>query len=99
MSLCEVPDLPEGVPPLRAFYLYMCTGCNLKYRHCWITPTFVNGKPMLHPRFMEIADMLTDMGMGIVKVMVLVSLGRASLCQTHDIFFTKYYLKHKNTKS
>ena len=24
---------------------YMCTGCNLKCRHCWITPTFVNGEP------------------------------------------------------
>jgi SynChlorMet cassette radical SAM/SPASM protein ScmF len=108
MSLCEVPDidpneevaldLPEGVPPLRAFYLYMCTGCNLKCRHCWITPTFVNGElspgdvidvdllraaveeakpmglcnakltggePMLHPRFMEIVDMLTDLGLGM----------------------------------
>jgi SynChlorMet cassette radical SAM/SPASM protein ScmF len=106
MSLCEVPDLkcgdetsldlPQGVPPLRAFYLYMCTGCNLKCRHCWITPTFVHGEPspgdvididllraaveeakplglsnakltggepMLHPRFMEIADMLTDVGL------------------------------------
>lgn len=38
-------DLPEGVPRLRAFYLYMTTGCNLRCRHCWITPTFVNGKP------------------------------------------------------
>jgi len=108
MSLCEVPDLepkdkvaldlPEDVPPLRAFYLYMSTSCNLKCRHCWITPTFVNGEPspgdvidvdllrdaveeakpmglgsakltggepMLHPRFMEIADMLTDMGLGM----------------------------------
>ena len=106
MSLCEPPDngsqdappldLPEGVPPLRAFYLYLSTGCNLKCRHCWITPTFVRGapspgdvidgallreaveeakpmglssakltggEPMLHPRFMEIADMLTRMGL------------------------------------
>lgn len=38
-------DLPEGVPPLSSFYLYMTTGCNLACRHCWITPTFVNGEP------------------------------------------------------
>jgi SynChlorMet cassette radical SAM/SPASM protein ScmF len=38
-------DLPEGVPPLTSFYLYLTTGCNLACRHCWITPTFVNGEP------------------------------------------------------
>ncbi|MFQ5615136.1 MAG: radical SAM protein [Anaerolineales bacterium] len=90
--------LPEGVPPLRSFYLYMSNSCNLKCRHCWITPKFVNGKaspgdvidvealrdavseakllglrnvkltggePMLHPRFMEIVDMLTAEGLGM----------------------------------
>ena len=38
-------DLPEGIPPLRSFYLYMTTGCNLCCRHCWITPKFVRGEP------------------------------------------------------
>ena len=38
-------DLPESVPPLQAFYLYMSNSCNLACRHCWITPRFVNGKP------------------------------------------------------
>ena len=38
-------DLPEGVPPLFTFYLYLTNGCNLACRHCWITPTFVNGEP------------------------------------------------------
>lgn len=38
-------DLPEGVPPLFSFYLYVTNGCNLACRHCWITPAFVNGKP------------------------------------------------------
>ena len=38
-------DLPEGVPPLRSFYLYMSNSCNLACRHCWITPRFVDGKP------------------------------------------------------
>jgi len=107
VSICEpvpspqspVPsplDLPEGVPALRAFYLYMSNTCNLRCRHCWITPGFGDGKetpgdfvdpealrqavveakplglcsvkltggePMLHPRFMEIADLLTAEGM------------------------------------
>lgn len=37
--------LPEGVPALTTFYLYLTDGCNLRCRHCWITPTFVNGEP------------------------------------------------------
>jgi SynChlorMet cassette radical SAM/SPASM protein ScmF len=40
-----VIDLPEGVPTLNIFYLYMTNGCNLFCRHCWITPSFVNGQP------------------------------------------------------
>jgi len=91
-------DLPEGVPPLRAFYLYMSNSCNLACRHCWITPRYVDGQPdpgdvidvealrdavreakpmglgsakltggepMLHPRFIEIVDMLTAEGLGL----------------------------------
>ncbi len=38
-------DLPEGVPVLTSLYLYITSGCNLRCRHCWITPTFVDGKP------------------------------------------------------
>jgi len=38
-------DLPEGVPPLTCLYVYLVTGCNLACRHCWITPTFVDGNP------------------------------------------------------
>lgn len=38
-------SLPPGVPPLRSFYLYLTAGCNLCCRHCWITPSFVNGEP------------------------------------------------------
>jgi len=31
-------DLPEGVPHLTSFYLYLTTGCNLHCRHCWVDP-------------------------------------------------------------
>ena len=31
-------DLPEGVPHLRAFYLYLTACCNLRCRHCWVSP-------------------------------------------------------------
>jgi SynChlorMet cassette radical SAM/SPASM protein ScmF len=108
VSLCDLPaeasvapaklNLPDGVPALTAFYLYMSNTCNLRCRHCWITPGFGDGKttpgdfvdpevlrqavveakalglcsvkltggePMLHPRFMEIADMLTAEGMNM----------------------------------
>jgi SynChlorMet cassette radical SAM/SPASM protein ScmF len=41
----SAPDLPEGVPPLRSFYLYLTDSCNLRCRHCWITPTYVDGEP------------------------------------------------------
>jgi len=37
--------LPEGVPALLTYYLYITNGCNLSCRHCWITPRFVDGKP------------------------------------------------------
>jgi SynChlorMet cassette radical SAM/SPASM protein ScmF len=36
-----VIDLPEGVPPLNAFYIYVSGACNLACVHCYITPTFV----------------------------------------------------------
>ncbi len=44
---CALPEsgLPEGVPSLTTFYLYLTDGCNLRCRHCWITPTYVNGEP------------------------------------------------------
>ena len=54
MSLCDVDvslptassvTLPEGVPPLRSFYLYLTSGCNLMCRHCWIRPRFIHGRP------------------------------------------------------
>jgi SynChlorMet cassette radical SAM/SPASM protein ScmF len=41
-----VIDLPPDVPALRRLYLYLSAGCNLHCRHCWITPTFVHGKPV-----------------------------------------------------
>ncbi len=37
-------NLPEDIPALKSFYLYLSDSCNLRCRHCWITPTFVDGK-------------------------------------------------------
>ncbi len=110
MTLCDVPDLPEGkalssppdlpdgVPRLRSFYLYLSASCNLRCRHCWITPEYsgnvplpgqtidiealrqgvaeaktlglsgaklTGGEPMLHPRFMDIVDMLSAGGLSL----------------------------------
>ena len=36
-------DLPAGIPPLLTYYLYVTNSCNLACRHCWITPSFVDG--------------------------------------------------------
>ena len=57
MTLCDPrpelnPDiesqalaLPDGVPPLSSFYLYLTTSCNLRCRHCWVAPRFADGEP------------------------------------------------------
>lgn len=44
-SNASPPGLPASIPPLRILYLYLTSGCNLRCRHCWITPKFVNGEP------------------------------------------------------
>jgi SynChlorMet cassette radical SAM/SPASM protein ScmF len=33
-------QLPEGVPPLTTFYVYLTEGCNLACRHCWLAPAY-----------------------------------------------------------
>ncbi|MDD1724895.1 MAG: radical SAM protein, partial [Methanospirillum sp.] len=57
MTLCDLPcnspetdtdptlNLPEGVPGLRSYYLYLSSSCNLRCRHCWITPEYEGGVP------------------------------------------------------
>lgn len=42
----ELVDLPEGVPRLRSYYLYLSSSCNLRCRHCWITPEYSDGVPL-----------------------------------------------------
>jgi SynChlorMet cassette radical SAM/SPASM protein ScmF len=41
-----LPDLPDGVPRLRTFYLYMTASCNLRCRHCWINPEYAGNTPI-----------------------------------------------------
>ena len=36
----EKIQLPEGVPPLRQYYVYLTSGCNLACRHCWLSPKY-----------------------------------------------------------
>jgi SynChlorMet cassette radical SAM/SPASM protein ScmF len=33
-------DLPEGVPRLNSYYVYLTAGCNLACQHCWLSPKF-----------------------------------------------------------
>jgi SynChlorMet cassette radical SAM/SPASM protein ScmF len=41
MSMAERQlQLPEGVPPLNSYYVYLTGGCNLACKHCWIAPSF-----------------------------------------------------------
>ncbi|HWQ66109.1 MAG TPA: radical SAM protein [Methanospirillum sp.] len=58
MTHCDLPDthasscdnhngdLPEGVPPLRTFYVYLSSSCNLRCKHCWIAPDFSGDTPV-----------------------------------------------------
>lgn len=47
MALCDpilaqtdTSELTGDVPPLSSFYLYLTSGCNLRCRHCWVSPSF-----------------------------------------------------------
>lgn len=52
MTSCDTPEsssksrieLPEGVPPLNSLYLYLTSCCNLRCRHCWISPVYEGEK-------------------------------------------------------
>lgn len=33
-------SLPEGVPSLNQYYVYMTAGCNLACQHCWLSPVY-----------------------------------------------------------
>lgn len=33
-------DLPERVPALNSYYVYLTMGCNLACKHCWLSPPF-----------------------------------------------------------
>ena len=36
----EQAQLPEGVPSLNTYYVYLTAGCNLACQHCWLSPTY-----------------------------------------------------------
>jgi SynChlorMet cassette radical SAM/SPASM protein ScmF len=38
--MTDLTALPEGVPPLSQYYVYMTAGCNLACQHCWLSPVY-----------------------------------------------------------
>jgi SynChlorMet cassette radical SAM/SPASM protein ScmF len=38
--MTEQTALPEGLPPLNQYYVYLTAGCNLACRHCWLSPVY-----------------------------------------------------------
>jgi SynChlorMet cassette radical SAM/SPASM protein ScmF len=38
--MTDLTALPEGVPPLFQYYVYLTSGCNLACQHCWISPAY-----------------------------------------------------------
>jgi SynChlorMet cassette radical SAM/SPASM protein ScmF len=44
--ITQTINLPDGVPRLRAFYLYLSSSCNLRCRHCWTAPEYSAGAPL-----------------------------------------------------
>jgi len=38
--MTDLTALPEGVPPLTQYYVYMTAGCNLACQHCWLSPAY-----------------------------------------------------------
>ena len=65
-------ELPEGVPPLGAIYLYASSGCNLACQHCWITPTYdPSGETTVHARLDHVAKAIQEgkpLGLNRIKL-------------------------------
>jgi SynChlorMet cassette radical SAM/SPASM protein ScmF len=67
-NLC---GLPEGVPPLTALYFYVAGSCNLRCRHCWISPEYSKGAEgaFIKPEYVEKAVMeAKPIGLNFVKL-------------------------------
>ncbi|HPQ41983.1 MAG TPA: radical SAM protein [bacterium] len=65
-------DLPDGIPYLTSFYLYLTTGCNLHCRHCWVDPDGDPDAPygrVLSPELLKAAiDEAKPMGLVSIKL-------------------------------
>jgi len=65
-------DLPEGVPPLTSLYMYITDACNLRCRHCWISPMYDPGCSKGHflkPQYVKKAiDEARSLGLASVKL-------------------------------
>ena len=64
-------QLPEGVPPLTTYYMYITGGCNLACRHCWISPTFEQdggtGKCLDYELYKLAIEEALPLGLGRIK--------------------------------
>ncbi len=62
---------PEALknPSLKGLYLYLTEGCNLKCRHCWLSPAYDDGttRPVMDPHIIE-KILLEAMPLGLKKI-------------------------------
>ena len=65
-------NLPKGVPPLTALYMYIAGSCNLACRHCWIEPDYQasdqNGKFIKLAHLKKAIRQAKALGLGSVKL-------------------------------
>lgn len=63
--------MPQEIPSLRFLYLYVAGACNLKCKHCWITPTYAKEiyKPEVSiEEYMEAVKQAIPLGLQSVKL-------------------------------
>jgi SynChlorMet cassette radical SAM/SPASM protein ScmF len=70
-STVETEPTEKSSYPLNTIYFYLTRGCNLRCRHCWITPKFQTEEkqyPSLDPDlFRSILDQAKPLGLSSVK--------------------------------
>jgi len=70
--MSETEQTATATYPLNTLYFYLTKGCNLRCRHCWITPKF-QGADQVHPSlepdlFRSIIEQAKPLGLSSVKL-------------------------------